>query len=170
MGILDGLSALFGGGGPKPEPPTPGGSVEVHLDAVGPRKISVIKAIREATGLGLKESKDLADRVPSTLYVHTEQDARALVHALHEAGAKASTTAGESPPPAEAGQRFVTLRANGVSKITLIKVIREHLGSSLAQSKAWVDASPSEIGPLDEEKALALMMALGDVGGDAEIR
>ena len=39
----------------------------VELTEVGPNKVKVIKVVREATGLGLKEAKDLVDSAPKTL-------------------------------------------------------------------------------------------------------
>lgn len=39
----------------------------VELTEVGPNKVKVIKVVREATGLGLKEAKDLVDAAPKTL-------------------------------------------------------------------------------------------------------
>ena len=40
---------------------------DVELTEVGPNKVKVIKVVREATGLGLKEAKDLVDSAPKTL-------------------------------------------------------------------------------------------------------
>ncbi|MBD5549258.1 MAG: 50S ribosomal protein L7/L12 [Lachnospiraceae bacterium] len=40
---------------------------DVELTEVGPNKVKVIKVVREATGLGLKEAKDLVDAAPKTL-------------------------------------------------------------------------------------------------------
>ena len=40
---------------------------DVELTEVGPNKVKVIKVVREATGLGLKEAKDLVDNAPKTL-------------------------------------------------------------------------------------------------------
>ncbi len=40
---------------------------DVELTDVGPNKVKVIKVVREATGLGLKEAKDLVDAAPSKL-------------------------------------------------------------------------------------------------------
>jgi large subunit ribosomal protein L7/L12 len=40
---------------------------DVELTAVGDQKINVIKAVREATGLGLKEAKDLVDAAPKVI-------------------------------------------------------------------------------------------------------
>ena len=40
---------------------------DVELTEVGPNKVKVIKVVREATGLGLKEAKDLVDNAPKVL-------------------------------------------------------------------------------------------------------
>ena len=62
---------------------------DVVLTEVGTTKIQVIKAIREATGLGLKEAKAIADGAPATVKEAVPTaDAEALKAALEEAGAK----------------------------------------------------------------------------------
>jgi len=59
------------------------------LDA-GAQKVSVIKAVREITGLGLKEAKDLVDGAPKAVKeAMPKADAEAAVKKLVEAGAKA---------------------------------------------------------------------------------
>ena len=61
----------------------------VLLDA-GAQKVGVIKAVREITGLGLKEAKDLVDGAPKTVKEGMPKaDAEAAVKKLIEAGAKA---------------------------------------------------------------------------------
>ena len=40
---------------------------DVHLSAAGDQKVNVIKAVREITGLGLKEAKDLVDAAPKVV-------------------------------------------------------------------------------------------------------
>ncbi len=63
-------------------------SFDVFLAATGSQKIPVIKVIRAATGLGLKEAKDIADGAPSMVKegVPTE-DAQKIKAELEEAGA-----------------------------------------------------------------------------------
>ena len=62
----------------------------VVLLEVGPNKVSVIKAVRELTGLGLKEAKDLVDGAPKTVKeAIPKADAEAAKKKLEEAGAKA---------------------------------------------------------------------------------
>ena len=61
---------------------------DVVLTDVGSNKIQVIKAVREATGLGLKEAKEIVDGAPSTLKEAVPAaDAEALKAKLAEAGA-----------------------------------------------------------------------------------
>lgn len=61
---------------------------DVVLTDVGANKIQVIKAVREATGLGLKEAKEIVDGAPSTLKEAVPAaDAEALKAKLAEAGA-----------------------------------------------------------------------------------
>lgn len=62
---------------------------DVVLAEVGGNKIQVIKAVREATGLGLKEAKEIVDGAPSTIKEAVPTaDAEALKAKLEEAGAK----------------------------------------------------------------------------------
>ena len=61
---------------------------DVILTAAGAQKIQVIKAVREATGLGLKEAKEIVDSAPSTVKEAVPAaDAEALKEALTAAGA-----------------------------------------------------------------------------------
>jgi len=60
----------------------------VILKDVGPEKIKVIKVVREVTGLGLKEAKDLVDGAPSTVKEGvSKEEAEAMVAKFKEAGA-----------------------------------------------------------------------------------
>lgn len=61
---------------------------DVVLKEVGAAKLKVVKAVREATGLGLKEAKDIVDGAPSTLKEAVAKDeAEKIKAALEEAGA-----------------------------------------------------------------------------------
>ena len=60
----------------------------VVLKDAGANKIQVIKAVREATGLGLKEAKDLVDGAPATVKENVaKEEAEKIKAALTEAGA-----------------------------------------------------------------------------------
>ena len=63
-------------------------SFDVVLKEVGAAKLQVVKAVKEACGLGLKEAKDLVDGAPSTLKEGLSKDeAENLKKAIEEAGA-----------------------------------------------------------------------------------
>ena len=63
-------------------------TVDVILTAAGDKKIQVIKVVRAATGLGLKEAKDLVDNAPKPVKEGIEKDeADKLKAELEEAGA-----------------------------------------------------------------------------------
>ena len=62
---------------------------DVVLKSAGGNKIAVIKAVREATGLGLKEAKAVVDEAPKTVKeAVSKDDAEALKAKLEEAGAE----------------------------------------------------------------------------------
>lgn len=62
---------------------------DVIMTEIGAKKIDVIKAIREITGLGLKEAKDMVEKAPATVKeAASKDDAEAIKKKLEEAGAK----------------------------------------------------------------------------------
>ena len=62
---------------------------DVELTEVGPNKVKVIKVVREATGLGLKEAKDLVDSAPKVLKeAATKEEAEEIKAKLEGEGAK----------------------------------------------------------------------------------
>jgi len=64
-------------------------SFDVILKSAGSAKLAVVKAVKELTGLGLKEAKDLVDAAPSELKKGvTKDEADALKNQLEEAGAE----------------------------------------------------------------------------------
>ena len=64
---------------------------DVILEAAGDKKIQVIKAVRELTGLGLKEAKELVDGAPKAIKEGVNKDeADKVVATLEEAGASVS--------------------------------------------------------------------------------
>jgi len=63
---------------------------DVMLTEIGPNKINVIKAVRELTGLGLKEAKDVVEAAPKAVKEGvSKEEAAAAKTKLEEAGAKA---------------------------------------------------------------------------------
>ena len=75
-----------GGAAPAAEEKT---EFTVVLQAAGEKKVEVIKVVRAATGLGLKEAKDLVDGAPKAVKeAIAKADAEALKKQLEDAGAK----------------------------------------------------------------------------------
>lgn len=76
------------GAGASGEPVEEKDSFDVELTAGGAQKIAVIKIVREATGLGLKESKDMVDGAPKVVKQGLKKaEAEELKKKLEEAGA-----------------------------------------------------------------------------------
>ena len=64
-------------------------SFDVELTEVGPNKVKVIKVVREATGLGLKEAKEVVDGAPKVLKEGaSKEEAEDIKKKLEEVGAK----------------------------------------------------------------------------------
>jgi large subunit ribosomal protein L7/L12 len=93
---VHGIKAAAGGGvmmaGPMPTEGGPAAPVEptefdVVLESFGEKKIGVIKVVRAATGLGLKEAKDLVEGVPAKVKEGIQkEDAEKLKTEIEEAG------------------------------------------------------------------------------------
>src|SRR5215475_1851484 len=79
--------AAAGGGGAEDGAEEESSTVDVVLTAAGDKKIQVIKAVRAATGLGLKEAKALVDEAPKPVKEGIErEEAEKLKGELEEAG------------------------------------------------------------------------------------
>ena len=86
-------AAAAGGGGGAAAAPAAEAQTEftVTMTEFGANKVGVIKVIREITGLGLKEAKDLVEGAPSTVKEGIPKaDADAIKKKLEDAGAKAA--------------------------------------------------------------------------------
>ena len=84
------VAAPSGGGGGAAAAAEEKTEFTVTLTAFGENKVNVIKAVREVTGLGLKEAKDLVDGAPKPVKEGVSKaDAEAIVKKLIDAGAKA---------------------------------------------------------------------------------
>lgn len=84
-----GMPMMMGGGGdaaPAAEEKT---EFDVILKEAGAQKLQVIKVVRELTGLGLKEAKDLVDGAPQPIKQGTNKDdAESIKKTIEEAGGK----------------------------------------------------------------------------------
>jgi len=64
---------------------------DVVLEAIGPQKIQVIKVVRELTGLGLKEAKDLVEAAPKAIKEGVSKaDGEAMKKKIEDVGGKAA--------------------------------------------------------------------------------
>jgi large subunit ribosomal protein L7/L12 len=90
-GIEPAAAAVVAGPGPGPGPgpaPEEKTSFNVILKAAGANKLNVVKVVKDLTGLGLKEAKDLVDGAPKPVKEGiSKADAEALVAKLKETGA-----------------------------------------------------------------------------------
>jgi len=92
FGVSAAAVAVSGGGGGGAAAPAAEEKTEfnVVLTGAGANKVGVIKAVRELTGLGLKEAKDLVDGAPKNVKeAVAKADAEAALKKLVEAGATA---------------------------------------------------------------------------------
>ena len=85
-----GPAAAGGGAAAEAEAPEEQTEFTVTLTQVGDSKINVIKAVREITGLGLKEAKDLVDASPKAVKENVnKEEAGSIAQKLKDAGATA---------------------------------------------------------------------------------
>ena len=88
FGVTAAAPMAMAGGGAAVEAVEEQTEFDVILTSAGASKINVIKVVREITGLGLKEAKEVVDNAPRTLKEKTNKDeAEAIKAKLEEAGA-----------------------------------------------------------------------------------
>lgn len=81
--------AVSGGGGGEAAAAEEKTEFDVVLVDIGAKKINVVKEVRTATGLGLKEAKDMVESAPKTIKeALSKEDAEKLKEALEKAGAQ----------------------------------------------------------------------------------
>ena len=81
-------ATVVSGGGAVAEAVEEQTEFDVILNAAGPKKLQVVKAVKELTGLGLKEAKELVDGAPNTVKEAVSKDeAEDVQKQLEEAGA-----------------------------------------------------------------------------------
>ena len=124
---------------PAPAPAGAVGPVQVVLHDAGSNKIQVIKLVREATGLGLKESKDLVEAAPSTIGGFGDAAAAELVAALEQAGARAGSSA---------ALPWETQATGGASTVAARQEVWERDGGRCVRCGAQQDLQYDHIIPL----------------------
>jgi large subunit ribosomal protein L7/L12 len=150
----------------------------VSLTEVGPKKIQVIKEVRTATGLGLKDAKDLVEG-PLPVVVKgglPRADADKILKALIDAGAGAAIAADgvavKAAAPAQTGPAGFSVRLDsfGQAKIGCIKVVRDATGLGLADTKKLVESAPAVMKQgLTKDQAEKLAAELKAAGGTAVV-
>ncbi len=107
------------------------------------RKISVIKLVREITGLGLAEGKNLVDRAPSVIKDGLDiREARALAERFSDHLANVEVAIS---PTSKRSRRLVVLSYAPQQKIHVIKLVREITGLGLSAAKALAETPGSTI-------------------------
>ena len=82
------VAVMAGGGAAAAAPAAEKTEFDVVLEVIGPNKIQVIKVVRAATQLGLKEAKDLVEAAPKEIKTGiSKEDAEKLKKELEETGA-----------------------------------------------------------------------------------
>ena len=88
FGVSAAAAVVAGPGGGEAEAAEEQTEFDLVLTAAGDKKVNVIKAVRELTGLGLKEAKGAVDGAPATIKeAMSKEDAEAAKAKLEEAGA-----------------------------------------------------------------------------------
>ena len=88
-GIEPAAAAVVAVAGPAAAAEAEQTEFDVILKSAGAAKLGVVKAVKEATGLGLKESKEIVDKAPTAVKEKVSKaEAEALKAALEEAGAE----------------------------------------------------------------------------------
>ena len=156
---------------------------EVLLANPGANKVAVIKALKDALGIGLTEAKALVDRAPVVVRTASTPDGNEqLKRALEDAGARV-TLSSHPDPAAPVGANVgvttpggtptgydVVLKLAGANKIAIIKLVRELTGLGLTEAKQLVDDAPSVIKVnASRSDALAMQQALQDGGATVEL-
>ena len=111
----------------------------VMLTAIGENKVNVIKAVRELTGLGLKEAKDLVDGAPKAVKeAVSKADAEAAKKKLEEAGAQGRR---QVIPVGRRGVGRGTSRVPALARRTPSRFLREGEEERIRQRSARVRSS-----------------------------
>ena len=89
FGVSAAAGVVVAAAGPAAEEAEEKTEFDVELTEIGPNKVKVIKIVRDNTGLGLKEAKELVDKAPSIIKeAISKAEADDLIAKLAEEGAK----------------------------------------------------------------------------------
>lgn len=154
---------------------------DVRLDSGGANKLAVVKIVKDFTGLGLKEAKDLVDAAPAVVAHNLDpSQANVLRQALLEAGASAvSVPIGGTgvglqinlPQQQVTSAYDVVLTAGGANKLAVVKVVKDATGLGLKEAKDLVDSAPAVVlKNADPAVAAQLAQLLSEAGGTAALK
>ena len=140
----------------------------VELTEMGERKVEVIAAIRDITGLGLAEAKTLVESAPIMVKEDiSEKEAEDIKAALEEIGATITILYKEELVNVEDVQSLfnVELTEMGERKVEVIAAIRDITGLGLAEAKTLVESAPIMIKEgVTKKEAEDIKAALEEVG------
>jgi large subunit ribosomal protein L7/L12 len=141
-------------------------SFDVILMEIGPKKINAIKVVREQTGLGLKDAKDIVDNVPKTIKVGvSKEDAEKIIEAFKAIDATCIIQ------KTEATLFDVVLMEIGPKPIKVIKVVQEQTGLGFFDAKKIVDNTPQTIKVgLPKKHAEKIVEAFKAIGATCKIK
>ena len=140
-------------------------SVDVILKSAGVNKLQVVKTIKEQTGYGLKESKDIVDAAPTFIKRNVDKViAERIKKELEEFGAIVELNDNSATFD-------VVLKSAGINKLQVVKTIKEQTGYGLKESKDIVDAAPTFIKRnVDKVIAERIKKELEKIGAIVELR
>ena len=156
---------------PAPAPAAESGSYSVYVSSRGTSPLSLIKVVREMTGFGLKEAKDMVDSFPAYFAKDVSYDQAEIIKKnLTSAGATVEIRGSSMAAPPTGGSYSVYLSNCGTSKLMVIKVVREATGYGLKDAKELVERLPACVkSDITYEEAARLKQQLDDVGATAQI-
>lgn len=125
---------------------------DVILVSSGQQKLAVVKSVKELTGLGLKEAKDLVDSTPNVILVSgvDQSTAASFIQELREIGAvvemRHSNSSKQILKQSPNGKSYrVLLHSSGNQKLAVVKLVKELTGIGLKEAKDLVDSAPYAI-------------------------
>lgn len=142
----------------------------VILNGLGEDKIAAIKAIREWTGMNLKDVVDSVRQLPATLWTASADDARGLLQNLQRTGAVAELSVAAESIKKNRDAYPVVLCEIGKDKIAVVKVIREWTGLSLRDAVNYVNQTPITLRATSRDNAAQILHDLQEAGATVEMR
>ena len=136
----------------------------IMLVSAGDKKINVIKEVRAATSLGLKEAKDLVEGAPKEVKSGVnKKDAEEIKAKLEAAGGAAAAE--------EKDEFTIMLVSAGDKKINVIKEVRAATSLGLKEAKDLVEGAPKEVkSGVNKKEAEEIKAKLEAAGAKVELK